>query len=171
MESGRRRSRWGVLGGKARGEPLLGSQSGEEARGGLAARHKYPKGGSVAGSGVIASAKTRGSGLELCQGRFRWDDRQKFFAERVVGRWHRLPRKAVESPSLEVSKTQAAGVHSAGHRSSAPCISMPLNDNFSVAFYHTRLSQIHSDCKFCILHINTFNSTCPHLSPPANFFF
>lgn len=51
--------------------------------------------------------KTRDNGFKLQEGRFRLDIRKKIF---MVRHWNRLPKKAVDTPSLQEFKTRLRGV-------------------------------------------------------------
>lgn len=50
----------------------------------------------------VTSSRTKGNGLNFCQGKLGLGIRENFFMKRVVKHWKRLPREVVKSPSLGV---------------------------------------------------------------------
>ena len=57
----------------------------------------------------VDSDRIRGNDFKLKKGRFRLGVKGKFFTERVVSCWHRLPREAVDALSLEAFKARLDG--------------------------------------------------------------
>jgi len=59
---------------------------------------------------VVPSDRTRGNGHKLRQRKLQLNMRKKFFPLRVTEPWPRLPREAVEFPSLEIFQTRLDAV-------------------------------------------------------------
>ncbi|KFM11478.1 hypothetical protein AS27_06466, partial [Aptenodytes forsteri] len=82
-------------------------------QGDLIAAYQYLKGAYKKDGGKLFSRaccdRTRDNGFKLKEGRFRLDIRKKFFTLRVVKHWHRLPREAVDAPSLETFQVRLDG--------------------------------------------------------------
>jgi len=78
-------------------------------RGGLRNASKYLQGGGQEDRArlfsVVSSDRTRGKGHKLKQRKLQLKTRKNFFPLRVMEPWPRLPREAVDSPSLEMFKT------------------------------------------------------------------
>ena len=55
------------------------------------------------------SDRTRENGYKLKEGKFRLDIRKTLFIQKVVRHWNKLPREAVDVPSLEAFKTRLDG--------------------------------------------------------------
>ena len=81
-------------------------------RGDLINVYKYLKGGGrqmedeARFFSVVCSDRTRSNGLKLEHRKFRTNMQKNVLMVRVMEHWSRLPREVMESPTLEIFKTQ-----------------------------------------------------------------
>ena len=91
-------------------EPGLFSLEKRRLRGDLRNADKYLQGGGQEDGArlfpVVPSDRTRGNRHKLKQRKLQLNPRKNFFPLRVPEPWPRLPREAVESPSLEIFQTR-----------------------------------------------------------------
>ena len=79
-------------------------------QGDLISAYKYLKGGCQEDGtkffSLVPSDRTRGNGQKLKQRKFQLNMKKSFFTLRVTEPGNRMPREAVESPSLEIFQTR-----------------------------------------------------------------
>jgi len=82
----------------------LFSSENRRLRGAFIAVYIFLKGSSGVGDAdlfsLVTSDRTQRNGMKLYQGKFWLHIRKRFFTEKVIGHWNRLPRKGVTAPSL-----------------------------------------------------------------------
>ena len=74
----------------------------------------------------VDSDRTRGNGFKLRQGKLRLDIRRKFFTQRVLTHWNRLPKEAVDAPSLQAFKARCHVLHRWRRAHTGPNAPLPL---------------------------------------------